>query len=390
VFGDTAALKGESFFYDEFSQRIYLKFNTPLLMKLLIFGGKGGTGKSSISAATAVKLSDLIPKNQNILLISFDIAHNLSDLFATTIGNDLTQITSNLWVIEPDPELYAQKVTQRFGMLMRELISSMPIVRKMPKLEEYIENTFTTKSMTLSMKNALFFQRIIDADEINEEMKDADSAIQNFDLLQQMKFDYIVADFPPTGNMIQLLEVPKNTVQIVLKSTLTMFSELKDFFKKIKTAAKILNPFSKGVTEDQKNRSKEILEIINNVEKRAERITTLMRESGSLRLVTIPEKPSYEELKRAHELTKPYMELEAVHINRIIHRKYYQCEMCNKLREIQDKYINAIEKDFSNVRIWKSHMLLEEPIGLEGLRKLAAEIFGSTIDAKTLLEPNSQ
>lgn len=356
-------------------------------MKLLIFGGKGGVGKSSISAATAVKLSDLEPVSK-ILLISFDIAHNLSDLFAKQIGNELTQMTSNLWAIEPDPDLYAEKVTQRFGNLMRELLTSTPIVKRMPKLEEYIQDTFTTKSMSLSLKNALFFQRIIDADDIIEDMKEADSAIANFDLLQKMKFDYIVADFPPTGNMISLFEVPKNTVQVVLKSTLQMFAEMKDFFKKIKTAATILNPFSKGATEEQKNRSKEILVIINNVEKRAERVTTLMRESGSLRLVTIPEKPSYEELKRARELTKPYMSLDAVHINRIIHKKYHRCDMCNQLRQIQNKYITAIETDFSDVKIWKSHMLLEEPIGLKGLRKLGDEIFGSKIDVKMLLEPN--
>ncbi|MHA1109766.1 MAG: ArsA family ATPase [Promethearchaeota archaeon] len=357
-------------------------------MKLLIFGGKGGVGKSSISAATAVKLSNLESKS-NVLLISFDIAHNLSDLFAKKIGNELTQITSNFWAIEPDPDLYAEKVTQRFGTLMRELLSSTPIVKRMPKLEDYIQETFTTKSMSLSLKNALFFQRIIDADDIIEEMKETDSAIANFDVLQKMKFDYIIADFPPTGNMISLFEVPKNTVQVVLKSTLRMFADMKDFFKKIKTAAKILNPFSKGVTEEQKNRSKEILEILNNIEKRAERVTTLMKESGSLRLVTIPEKPSYEELKRARELSKPYMALDAVHINRIIPTKYHRCELCSQLRKIQDNYIKAIETDFADVKIWKSHMLKKEPIGLRGMKKLADEIFGSKTNATQILSPKS-
>lgn len=357
-------------------------------MKLLIFGGKGGVGKSSISAATAVQLSNLLPK-QNILLISFDIAHNLSDLFAQQIGNELTQITSNLWVIEPDPDLYAEKVTQRFGTLMRELLSATPIVKRMPKLEEYIQETFTADSMTLSLKNALFFQRIIDADDMIEDMKEADSAISNFDLLQKMKFDYIIADFPPTGNMISLFEVPKNTVQVVLKSTLRMFAEMKDFLKKIKNAAKLLNPFSKEVTEEQKNRSKEILSIINDVEERAERVTTLMKESGSLRLVTMPEKPSYEELKRARELSKPYITLDAVHINRIIPQKYHRCDFCRQMREIQNKYIKDIETDFAEVMIWKSHMMKNEPIGLNGLQKLANEIFGKKISSENILHPST-
>jgi arsenite-transporting ATPase len=357
-------------------------------VKLLILGGKGGVGKSSISAATAVKLSDLEPQKKT-LLISFDIAHNLSDLFSKQIGNELTQITNNLWAIEPDPDLYARKVTERFGGLMRELIAATPIVRKMPQLESYIEETFTIKSMTLSMKNALFFQRIIDADDIIEEMMEADSAIENFDLLQEMKFDYVVADFPPTGNMISLFEVPKNTVQVVLKSTLTMFAEMKDFFKKIRRTVKLLNPFSKSASEEQRNRSKEILEIIRNVEKRAERVVNLMKESGSLRLITIPEKPSYEELRRARELSESYIQLDAVHINRIIDEKYHECEMCQKTRQLQDKYIKLIQNDFSNVKIWCSKMLLEEPIGLNGLRNLANEIFGTHITPHELVKPTT-
>ncbi|MBN2153083.1 MAG: AAA family ATPase [Candidatus Lokiarchaeota archaeon] len=48
--------------------------------KLILFGGKGGVGKSTTSAATAVHLAKLAPEKR-ILLISFDMAHNLGDLF---------------------------------------------------------------------------------------------------------------------------------------------------------------------------------------------------------------------------------------------------------------------------------------------------------------------
>ncbi|MHA2473020.1 MAG: ArsA-related P-loop ATPase [Promethearchaeota archaeon] len=79
--------------------------------KIIILGGKGGVGKSTISAATAVTLSDLVPEKK-ILLISFDMAHNLSDLFNSEIGNKMTSITNNLWAIEPDANEYAEKYTK--------------------------------------------------------------------------------------------------------------------------------------------------------------------------------------------------------------------------------------------------------------------------------------
>ena len=65
--------------------------------RIIVLGGKGGVGKSSISAATAVKISDMLPE-KNILIISFDMAHNLSDLFSTQIGNDLTKLKDNLFI----------------------------------------------------------------------------------------------------------------------------------------------------------------------------------------------------------------------------------------------------------------------------------------------------
>ncbi|MHA1349262.1 MAG: ArsA-related P-loop ATPase [Promethearchaeota archaeon] len=82
-----------------------------MIEKILVLGGKGGVGKSSISAATAVLLSDLLPEKK-ILLISFDMAHNLSDLISQEIGNAITPIVNNLWAIEPDPNDYAERYTR--------------------------------------------------------------------------------------------------------------------------------------------------------------------------------------------------------------------------------------------------------------------------------------
>ena len=80
-----------------------------MIEKILVFGGKGGVGKSTISCATAVKISDMLP-NKKVLLISFDIAHNLTDIFGMEVGNELTTVKDNLWAIEPDPHRYADRV----------------------------------------------------------------------------------------------------------------------------------------------------------------------------------------------------------------------------------------------------------------------------------------
>ncbi|MHA1341157.1 MAG: ArsA family ATPase [Promethearchaeota archaeon] len=353
-------------------------------MKVIVFGGKGGVGKSSISTATAVKIASLAP-NKNVLLISFDIAHNLSDLFLKTVGDKLTQITENLWAIEPNPDLYAERYTKKFAEKMRKLAKSMPIVGMMPSLEDFIEKTFTHNSIPLALKNSMFFQRILDAEDVIEGVG------EEVDELSRMKFDYVICDFPPTGNMIALFEIPKNQVQVVMKYTLETMAQVREFMKGIRKVAKLFNPFGIGKSEEQRNLAKEIVNMLNELEKRGERVANILKNDGSLRLVSIAEKPSFEEIKRAADLSKEYINLEAVHINRIIQKKFAEiCEMCRIQRTNQEKYIKLIEEYFKDFRVWKSHRLTREPIGLDGLMELADEVYGKDITLEEILEPLSK
>ena len=351
-------------------------------MRLIVFGGKGGVGKSSISAATAVKLSKLTDKN--ILIISFDMAHNLCDLFATPVGNNLTQISTNLWAIEPDPDEYAEQMTSEFAERMRVLAKATPIVSKISTLEEFIDKTLTADSIPLSAKNSMFFQRLLDADEILEDVG------EEVDLLSKMKFDYVIADFPPTGNMIALFDVPQNTIQVLLKYSLETMAQVREFVKGFKKVTKVFNPLSWGRPEDQKNHAVDVLKALKALEKRGERVTKLMKENGSLRLVSIAEKPSYEEAKRAHELSIKYISVDAIHVNRIIEKKYTAgCEMCNLQRKSQDKYIEAIKGTFNDMKVWLSHRLKNAPIGMDGLMDLADEIYGKDITLDEILYPKN-
>ncbi len=338
--------------------------------KIIVFGGKGGTGKSSISAATALLLSGLLP-NKKILLISFDIAHNISDLFKKKIGNKLTPLTDNLWGIEPDPHIYAEDYTKDLVKKLKTLMEQMPIVGKLPQITDFINTTFTSDSIPLALKNAMFFQKILDAEDAN---------------IDSIQFDIIVADFPPTGNMIALFEIPEDQVKVVLKYSLNFYNSIKDPIRKFSTVLRnLIKPF--GDHEKRRELGKDIFNMIVELEERGERITELIHEIGSLRLVTIAEKPSFEEIKRARDLTKKYITLEAVHINMLIPKEYAKtCEFCGKIHSLQQYYLSGIMDEFKNLEIWCSRKLKEEPLGSEGLRKLAFEIYGA-ISADEILNP---
>ncbi|MFX1279766.1 MAG: ArsA family ATPase [Promethearchaeota archaeon] len=335
--------------------------------KIIVLGGKGGVGKSTISAATAVTLSDLLP-DKKILLISFDMAHNLSDLFNSEIGNKLTPLTENLWAIEPDPNINAKKYTDNLIIKMKSLMKEMPIIGLIPQLDTFIDTTFTADSIPLALKNAMFFQEILDAE--NE---------------QSMQFDIIIADFPPTGNMVALFEIPEDQVKVVLKYSLNFYNSIKEAVREFsKLFRKLIKPFNDS--KKRKELGKEIFQMLEELEKRGERITELIHTIGSLRLVTIAEKPSFEEIKRARDLTKKYIKLDGIHIN-LITPQSKKCDFCNNIRSIQLSYVEEIKKEFENLKIWESNRLEQEPFGVNGLKNLAYEIYGNSTPEE-ILKPN--
>ncbi len=350
-----------------------------MIEKIIILGGKGGVGKSSISASTAIALSDLLP-NKKILLISFDIAHNLTDMFGIDIGDKMTNIKDNLWAIEPDPNVYAEEYTKKFAEKMRALMKKMPIVGLLPQIKDFIDKTFTADSIPIALKNSMFFQKILDAEE---------SIFRDKKTASEIDFDVIVADFPPTGNMVALFEIPEDSVKVLLKYSLKFYNSIRGTVRGLaKLVTKIIKPF--GDKDNRKLLGDEILEMFQGLEERGERISELMHNVGSLRLVTIAEKPSFEEIKRARDLTKKYVSLDGVHINLLTPEDNVEsCEFCKQMRLTQLKYIKDIKKEFQNLKIWEAHKLKNEPIGLDNLRALAREVYGKNIKANDILEPRN-
>jgi arsenite-transporting ATPase len=347
-----------------------------LIEKIIILGGKGGVGKSTISAATAVALSDLLP-DKKILLISFDMAHNLTDMFGVEIGNKLTLLKENLWGIEPDPNEYAEEYTKIFVGKMKALMKKMPIVGLIPKIKDFIDTTFTSDAIPLALKNSMFFQKVLDAEDTIYRDRRAEA----------INFDIIVADFPPTGNMIALFEIPEDQVKVFLKYSLNFYNSIRGTIRGFqKLAQKVMKPFG-DKDNNRKELADDILKMLKDTEERGDRISQLIHTVGSLRLVTIAEKPSFEEIKRARDLTKKYVTLKAVHINMLIPEKHAKkCEFCGSTRTLQHKYLKEIVEEFQHLTIWQSHKLKEEPIGIEGLRKLAREVYNNT-SADKILNP---
>ncbi len=322
--------------------------------KLIFFGGKGGVGKSTTSAATAIYLAKLKPEKK-IMLISFDIAHNLGDLFDMEIGDKITQVLPNLWAMEPDAERYTDDFVRVFVEKAKKLALDIPLVKKLTNLEDYIEESFSAASIPLAVKNSIFFEQILDTEN---------------------DYDLFVVDMPPTGNMISIFEVPKTTMQVFLKSTLETMDKVLEFV----AAMRKMNPinwFRPGANERRKNQAAELLGMLKELDRRNDRVMRLLKTMSSLRFVTIAERPSYEEIRRAADLVKKYVPLDGVVINKLNPDGIVDCKFCATETVHQKKYVKKIEEDehFKEKKIWRTWRIVDEVIGIEKLEAFAKSLY---------------
>lgn len=154
-------------------------------MKSVFFTGKGGVGKSSLSAAAAWQLSE---HGNRVLLTSFDPAHNLGDIFSEELSHAAKQYKkTSLYLQETDLEKSAQDYLKSSVGILEEVYSYtrafnmdryFKILRYSPGVEEY--------AALVAMEH-LFRE-------------------------EQTNFDYIVIDTPPTGLTLRILALPRVTL----------------------------------------------------------------------------------------------------------------------------------------------------------------------------------
>ncbi len=146
-------------------------------MRILLYTGKGGVGKTSTSAATALRCAEL---GYRTVVVSTDPAHSLGDSFDRKIGGELTELAPNLWGQEID------------------LLIQMD--RYWGKVQSYLYTLFAWQGM-----DAL----VAEETAILPGMEELASLMQITALADSNQYDVIVIDCAPTGATLQLLSFPE-------------------------------------------------------------------------------------------------------------------------------------------------------------------------------------
>ena len=144
--------------------------------RFLFFSGKGGVGKTTMAAATAVRLAD---QGRRTLIVTTDPASNLGDVFGREIGHRITPISGveNLWAMEIDPDKATEEYRERVLGPMRAVMPEDVV----QVIEEQFRSPCTTEIAA--------FDRFVD-------------------FMDGGGFDAVVFDTAPTGHTLRLLELP--------------------------------------------------------------------------------------------------------------------------------------------------------------------------------------
>lgn len=149
--------------------------------RVLFIGGKGGVGKTTVAAATALQQAGT---GRRVLLVSTDPAHNLGHLWNRPIGASIVRLAAGLDGLELDPELTVRSHLDEVGAALRRL---MP-----PHLAGEVDKHMALSHDAPGMHEAALLERI------------ADTVIEGLD-----RYDLLVFDTAPSGHTSRLMALPE-------------------------------------------------------------------------------------------------------------------------------------------------------------------------------------
>ena len=278
------------------------------LKRIVIFGGKGGVGKTTAAAAHALAFAQAHPKRK-FLIFSTDPAHSLADSFAEEIGELKKGVAGNknLDAMEIDPGKWFEELKQRYRTWTDDLFASI-------SGRSGMEIQFDREAM----------RELV---ELTPPGIDEIAALGRIsELLDEDRYDSIVLDTAPTGHLIRFLELPEVALSW------------------IRTFMKLLLKYQNIV------RATEVAEELVALSKSIKRVLALLTDQEMCEFVgvAIPERMSLEEtIGLAKSLEKLKVPLRKLLINGVVSAEAAkQCRFCKARRKGQLEVAKEFRKKF--------------------------------------------
>ena len=306
-------------------------------MRILIYTGKGGVGKTSIAAATAARIAR---SGRKVVIMSTDQAHSLGDSFERSLGPEPAEIFPGLDAMEIDP---AEEARQAWGTL-----------------REYLRQIIDEKA-----------NGGIEADEVLlfPGLEELCALIRILDIYEEKTYDVIVVDCAPTGETLALLRYPERLSVLADRLLPMVRSFTSAFGGLISRRTSVPKPRDLVFAE------------FDALVKRLNQLQQILRDRDvtSMRIVTTPERIVLQEARRNFTWVNEYdFGTDAVYINRIYPAEAMKGYFSGWER-MQAESLELAEQSFPERRIFRLELQEAEIRGLDMLERAAEELYGPKV-----------
>ena len=315
-------------------------------MRVILFTGKGGVGKTTIACATALRIA---AAGKKTLLMSTDPAHSVADAFGTELSPDPTEVADNLWAEQIDPQT-------RLEENWREIQEHAIAVLNWAGLAE-------VEAEELSVIPGL------------DELFSLADVKRHHD---EGPYDALVVDCAPTGETLRLLSLP-DIIQWYMERIFPIERRVMGALRPV--ARRVSNlPLPDDNVYAAVRRFYDRLEGVRKV---------LTDESStSVRLVVNPERMVIAEAQR----TFTYLNLFGYRVDAIVANRLLPDEVSDpyfdRWKELQAEHLGTIEESFSPVPILTARLRDQELVGALLLDSLGDEVYGELDPAGVLHTEN--
>lgn len=309
-------------------------------MRVILYTGKGGVGKTTVAAATAVELART---GRRVLVMSTDGAHSLGDSLGVRLTGTPHRVAANLDAVEVDPAEEGERawaaIQRHLGRLLRS------------------DQSVAAEEMVLFPGLSELF-----------------SLLTILDAVESGAWDVLVVDCAPTGETLSLLRYPEQFTDFVTFALPAKRKLVKTLGPAVEKWASIPMPHE------------DVFDEIERLTARLNELRALLTDPAvsTLRIVTVPEAVPVAEARRNHTWLHLYgFTVDAVVVNRVLSDAAL-AGYFDAYRARQAGALTSVAEGFGDLPIFWIDLQPSEVVGVAALSALAGGLYGDTDPAAVL------
>ncbi|MFH1856380.1 MAG: ArsA family ATPase [Candidatus Omnitrophota bacterium] len=307
-------------------------------LKLILFGGKGGVGKTTCAASAGLYLANYF----KTLLFSTDPAHSLSDSLGRKIGDEIRSVRCLSMGIKGVENLYALEVNAEKA-LSEFKIEYEGQIKKILDTSTYLDQEDIDSIFALpipGMDEVMGFKTIVD-------------------LTESGNFDKYIVDTAPTGHALRLLSLPE-----LLDEWIKVMAKMRWKYRYM------VESFAGTYRPDEGD------DFLVDMKKTVKKIENILKDKNKCEFiaVTIPEEMAILETERLVNSLRRYgITVRQLIINNVVESR--DCAFCRERKKEQSGYISKIRKKFSGLEITEIYLQPHEVNGIDRLNHFSKLLF---------------